>query len=42
VLVLAPDHENLGARIGRPALKNFRFQFDPERLVLRLEPVAEK
>jgi hypothetical protein len=41
VHVLSPEQENLGARIGRSALKKLRVQMAPERLLLRLEPATE-
>jgi hypothetical protein len=41
VLVLAPEQENLGARIGRSALKNLRVQVAPERLLLRIDSAAD-
>ena len=40
-LVLAPDHENLGARIGLPAMKGLRVRVIPERLRVQIEARAE-
>ena len=42
VLVLAPEQENLGARIGRSVLKNLRVQLAPERLLLRIDSAATR
>jgi hypothetical protein len=41
VLVLPPESENLGARIGQAAFRGLRVRVVAERLLLRLEPKAE-
>ncbi|MEX2137719.1 MAG: aspartyl protease family protein [Pirellulales bacterium] len=41
VLVLPPESENLGARIGLAAFRGLRVRVVAERLLLRLEPKAE-
>jgi hypothetical protein len=38
VFVLAPEHENLGARISHSAFRGLRVRVVPERLLLLLEP----
>jgi hypothetical protein len=38
VFVLAPEHENLGARISHSAFRGLRVRIIPERLLLLLEP----
>jgi hypothetical protein len=38
VFVLAPEHENLGARISHAAFRGMRVRVVPERLLLLLEP----
>jgi hypothetical protein len=42
VLVLPPENENLGARIGISALRGLRARIVPERLQIRFEPSSEK
>lgn len=41
VLVLSPENENQGARIGLGVFRNLRVRVVPERLLLRLDPKAE-
>ncbi len=38
VFVLAPEHENIGARISHSAFRGLRVRVVPERLLLLLEP----